>query len=83
MSVLGHFKYHIYEAKLEGNDDETEYIVTVTQSSLRQFSDPNVKPEILVRTYKDLRPARDAFETAIRASIAATSFTDVSLYEQH
>ncbi len=83
MITLGHFKYHIYEVKLEGNDEETEYKVTCIQRTLRTMQDPiDENTDIQVHSFDDPRPARDAFQNGVTYCLDRTSFTDVSLFQQ-
>lgn len=84
MSVLGHFKYHIYEVKLEGNDDETEYTLTCVQRTLKTINDPIEKiDDVQIYPFDDLRVARDRFEGAVQYCLNRTSFTDVSLAQSY
>ena len=83
MSVLGHFKYHIYEVKLEGNDDETEYKVTCIERTCRTMKDPlDEDSDMQIHPFDDLRPARTAFENAVQYCLGRTSYTDVSIFSQ-
>lgn len=83
MITLGHFKYHIYEIKLEGNDEETEYTVICIQRTLRTMDVPVDKnTDMQVHPFDDLRKARSAFENAVHYCVGRTSFTDVSLFQQ-
>ncbi len=79
--LLGHFRYHIYEVKLEGDAEETEYRVTCIT---RTFSDirSGEEGEIEIHPFTDLRDARTAFENAVQYCLGRTSFTDVSLFQQ-
>jgi len=83
MKILGKFKYHIYTVKLDVNDDETKYRVTITEGSLGQLRDRSKKPEITVHPFDNLSAARTAFENAVENVLRQTSLTDVSLYGQN
>jgi len=81
MKTLGHFKYHIYEVKLESSDDEREYKVTCIARSFQDIRSGK-EEEVAINPFSDLRPARDAFQHAVLYCIGSTSFTDVSLFMQ-
>ena len=84
MKILGHFKYHIYEIKLEGTDDECTYTVTCIQRTLSTLNKPiDSNTDIQIHTFDDLRKARDTFENGVQYCLNRTSFTDVSLFGQH
>lgn len=83
MITLGHFKYHIYEIKFEGNDDETEYLVTCTQRTLRTMNDPITEDtDHQVYKFDGVGSARDAYEHGVKHCIAQTSRSDVSIFQQ-
>lgn len=83
MSILGHFKYHIYEVKLEGNKEETQYKLTCIERTIRTMKDPiTEETDMQFYPFDDLRVARDRFQAAVQYCIGKTSFTDVSLFEQ-
>ena len=80
MKILGFFKYHIYEVRLEGTEDETRYDITKTENSLcgGEYKPPLVN----ILSFTDLSPARTEFEKTVEQVIYKTSLSDVSLYQQ-
>lgn len=81
MELLGHFKYHIYEVKLEGSEGERAYKVTCTTRTFQDIRG-NEAGEVEVHPFDDLHPARLAFENAVQYCLNRTSFTDISLFHQ-
>ena len=82
--VLGYLKYAIYEVKLEGKEDETEYRVTCCERTLRTINLPVDQIEqTKIYFYNDLGPAKDAFHNAVNHCMYATSFSDLSIAQQH
>lgn len=82
MRLLGNFKYHIYNVKLEAHGDETEYKITLVVQSTTSLRNPDYKDIPQIETFDDLRIARDRFENIVHDVIFRTSFTDVSIYQQ-
>ena len=83
MRVIGHFKYHIYEVKLEGSDDETEYRLICIERMISTLNDPiDQNTDMQVHPFDNLHIARDRFEHAVQYCIGRTSFTDVSIFSQ-
>lgn len=79
--LLGNFKYHNYEVKLEARDDETEFVVTYHYRSNEEVRE-QLNGSVDVKLYRDLREARDEFEKICHECIGRTSFTDVSIFSQ-
>lgn len=78
--VIGYLKYHIYEVKFEGKEDETQYRVTCCQKDLRTINEPIEQIEdVQVYAYEDIGSARGVFQNAVNYCMYATSSSDVSL----
>lgn len=77
LSVLGNFKYHIYDITLEVSDDEKEYFVTTSVGSLSVDA-----VDVLVYPFDDLSKAMTAFQDVVTSVMRQTSVTDMSLYMQ-
>jgi len=78
MTILGSFKYYMFEIFFEGNDEETEYKVTINITKPHYLETIESKTQVYL--FSDLKDAKRVFDNGVFRICQSTTPTDIFLY---